>query len=201
MNLEFKASLNYVDTALLFVEVRGVFVVVRGAREADWCSSKLSTPLCLQCSAKIFPILPVLPQLLVTRPRRLALCSLLSPAPSPSPPKTQIYVTESLSASKMMTIDSFGPEQSASARRGKKSRTNNAAPSYAAQEPMLPQVRAAPQQHSTIFRGHGAHVSARRRRGSARTDCRACALRKGVCSKASHLREAGPAGLPRVAEG
>lgn len=39
-----------------------------------------------------------------------------------------------------MTIDSFGPEQSASARRGKKSRANNAAPSYAAQEPLLPQV-------------------------------------------------------------
>lgn len=52
----------------------------------------------------------------------------------------QVYVTETLSSSKMMTIDSFGPEQSASARRGGKSRTNNAAPSYAAQEPMLPQV-------------------------------------------------------------
>ncbi|CAM9345757.1 unnamed protein product, partial [Pylaiella littoralis] len=51
-----------------------------------------------------------------------------------------IYVTEALSSSKMMTIDSFGPEQSASSRRGKKGRTNNAAPSYAAQEPMLPQA-------------------------------------------------------------
>ncbi|CAM9964453.1 unnamed protein product, partial [Scytosiphon promiscuus] len=51
-----------------------------------------------------------------------------------------VYVTEALSSSKMMTIDSFGPEQSASARRGKKSRANNAAPSYAAQEPMLPEA-------------------------------------------------------------
>eukprot|EP00752_Nemacystus_decipiens_P009001 g8035.t1 len=50
-----------------------------------------------------------------------------------------VYVTETMSSSKMMTIDSFGPEQSASARRGAKSRTNNAAPSYAAQEPLLPQ--------------------------------------------------------------
>lgn len=55
----------------------------------------------------------------------------------------QVYVTEVLSSSKMMTIDSFGPEQSASARRGRKSKTNNATPSYAAQEPLLPQVREA----------------------------------------------------------
>lgn len=54
---------------------------------------------------------------------------------------TQVFVTETMSSSKMMTIDSFGPEQSASARRGGKSRANNAAPSYAAQEPLLPQVR------------------------------------------------------------
>eukprot|EP00903_Cladosiphon_okamuranus_P010023 g9505.t1 len=51
-----------------------------------------------------------------------------------------IFVTETMSSSKMMTIDSFGPEQSASARRGGKSRANNAAPSYAAQEPLPPQA-------------------------------------------------------------
>lgn len=53
----------------------------------------------------------------------------------------QVYVTEVLSSSKMMTIDSFGPEQSASARRGKKSKTNNASTqSYSTPEPMLPEV-------------------------------------------------------------
>ncbi|CAM9644309.1 unnamed protein product [Ectocarpus sp. 4 AP-2014] len=52
-----------------------------------------------------------------------------------------VYVTEALSSSKMMTIDSFGPEQSASARRGKKSKTNNASTqSYSTAEPMLPEA-------------------------------------------------------------
>ncbi|CAM9701279.1 unnamed protein product, partial [Ectocarpus fasciculatus] len=52
-----------------------------------------------------------------------------------------VYVTEVLSSSKMMTIDSFGPEQSASARRGKKSKNNNASTqSYSTPEPMLPEA-------------------------------------------------------------